>query len=181
MEEVEKWETEKKTEVEGGLKESGPEPVYEEEERSGDDEWETKEDVDREMDPQEREELEREAKERGRTEQKGERDFERERSEWERRRAEIERMGEGDHGGGQPYPYPPEYLYLKVRAHRRCNVFINTIYVQFIDGKFSTYNICLVQKGHPGEDGGQGPKVNKDVLNPVAKSVNAHRTGVSFR
>ncbi|TKS90840.1 Collagen alpha-1(VII) chain [Collichthys lucidus] len=60
-------------------------------------------------------ELEREKMERGRIEQEGERDLEREREEWERRRVEIERGREGgyDEETGQPYPYPPEYFYLK--------------------------------------------------------------------
>ncbi|KAM9846061.1 uncharacterized protein col7a1l [Aulostomus maculatus] len=135
-EDVEEWEIEENTEVEPDeLRESGPDPVYEEEETSGDYEWETEEDVDREREgkeelEKEREaELEREKMERekeDRTEEEGERDFEREREEWERRRLEMERRGEGDYGGtGQPYPYPPQYFYLK---------------------------------GQPGEDGMPGPK-----------------------
>ncbi|KAM4711770.1 uncharacterized protein col7a1l isoform 4-T5 [Anableps anableps] len=43
------------------------------------------------------------------------RDFEREREEWERRRAEMEREREGGYSEetGQPYPYPPQYFFLK--------------------------------------------------------------------
>ncbi|XP_030295316.1 collagen alpha-1(VII) chain isoform X2 [Sparus aurata] len=141
--------------------ETGTDPVYEEEERSGDYDWETGEDVDREREGEEEDlesqrekerlemerekeelekereaelelereraerekklKLEREKTERGeelereRTEQEGERDLEREREEWEWRRAEMERMGQRgyDEETGQPYPYPPEYFYLK--------------------------------------------------------------------
>ncbi|XP_070710328.1 collagen alpha-1(VII) chain [Pempheris klunzingeri] len=118
-----------------GYGETGPDQVYEEEERSGDYEWETEEDVDREREGEEGDlererererlemerereaelQLEREKMERERTEQEGERDIEREREEWERRRAEMERRREGgyDEENGQPYPYPPEYFYLK--------------------------------------------------------------------
>ncbi|XP_067438348.1 collagen alpha-1(VII) chain isoform X1 [Thunnus thynnus] len=127
-EEVDEWEREKEKAVEqDGFKESGPDPDYDEEERSGDYDWETEEDVDREREGEEEElerkrlELEREKMEmereleRERTEQEGERDLEREREEWERRRAEMERRREGDYDEetGQPYPYPPEYYYLK--------------------------------------------------------------------
>ncbi|CAK6961368.1 LOW QUALITY PROTEIN: collagen alpha-1(VII) chain [Scomber scombrus] len=126
IEEVEGREVEKEEGVKpDGFKESGPDPVYDEEERSGDYDWETEEDVDREREGEEeeleREELEREKmkmekqQERERTEQEGERDLEKEREEWERRRAEMER-GQGGHYDeetGQPYPYPPGYFYLK--------------------------------------------------------------------
>ncbi|KAM9334648.1 uncharacterized protein col7a1l [Symphorus nematophorus] len=66
----------------------------------------------------EREKIEREKElelERERTEEDRERDLEREREEWERRRAEMERERQGgyDEETGQPYPYPPEYFYLK--------------------------------------------------------------------
>ncbi|XP_035852104.1 collagen alpha-1(VII) chain isoform X2 [Sander lucioperca] len=154
-EEVEEREMEQEKGVEtDGYIETGPDPVYGEEERSGDYDWETEEDVDRERGGEEedlemereREELEKEREaelelerenverekklerekelereqmerekelERERTEQEGERDLERE--EWERRRVEIERGRQGGYDGetGQPYPYPPEYFYLK--------------------------------------------------------------------
>ncbi|XP_035806046.2 collagen alpha-1(VII) chain isoform X2 [Amphiprion ocellaris] len=124
-EEVEDWEIENKKEVApGGYAETGPDPDYEEEERSGDYDWETDEDVDREKEEgedlereREREELEkeREQMERERTNQEGGRDLEREREEWERRREEMERGREGhyDEEAGQPYPYPPDYFFLK--------------------------------------------------------------------
>ncbi|KAM8909698.1 uncharacterized protein col7a1l [Spinachia spinachia] len=108
--EVDEWEIEKGKAVQTDANvETGPDPVYREEERSGDYDWETEEDVDRERggereDPERETEGEELDKERERTEQEGERDLERE--EWERRRVEMER-------GGQPYPYPPEYFYLK--------------------------------------------------------------------
>ncbi|KAM3588066.1 uncharacterized protein V6R79_020259 [Siganus canaliculatus] len=97
-----------------GYTETGSDPAYEEEERSGDEDWETEEDVDREREEEEGGELGREEVEKEK-EMEGERDFEREREEWERRRAEMER---GRHGGydpetGQPYPYPPRYFLLK--------------------------------------------------------------------
>ncbi|KAM7378264.1 hypothetical protein PAMA_013249 [Pampus argenteus] len=152
-EEVEGWGLEEEKGVQPeGFKESGPDPVYTEEERSGDYDWETEEDVDRERGGEEeelekerereilemekeREELEKEREaerereaelerskmemekelERERTEQEVERDLEREREEWERRRLEMERRRAGhyDEETGQPYPYPPEYFYLK--------------------------------------------------------------------
>ncbi|XP_037837209.1 collagen alpha-1(VII) chain isoform X2 [Kryptolebias marmoratus] len=112
----------------------------EEEERSGDYDWEIEEDVDREREGEEEElerkrererlEMEREREElevemereeiesekdveEERTEEERERDFERE--EWERRREEMERGKEGGYSEetGQPYPYPPEYFFLK--------------------------------------------------------------------
>ncbi|XP_045928379.1 collagen alpha-1(VII) chain [Micropterus dolomieu] len=110
-----------------GYTQTGPDPVYGEEERSGDYNWETEEDVDRERDGEE-EELERERErerlemEREREELEREREAElelerekMEREEWERRRAELERRREGgyDEESAQPYPYPPEYFYLK--------------------------------------------------------------------
>ncbi|XP_056223924.1 collagen alpha-1(VII) chain isoform X3 [Seriola aureovittata] len=64
----------------------------------------------------ERDNMEREKElERERTETGEERDIEREREEWERRRMEMERRREGgyDEENGQPYPYPPEYFFLK--------------------------------------------------------------------
>ncbi|XP_044041741.1 collagen alpha-1(VII) chain isoform X2 [Siniperca chuatsi] len=134
-------ETQEKGVETDGYTQTGPDPVYGEEERSGDNEWETEEDVDREREGEEehlererererlemereREELEREREaelelerekmERERTEQE-ERDLGREREEWERRRAELERQRGGgyDEETGQPYPYPPVYFYLK--------------------------------------------------------------------
>ncbi|XP_036004748.1 collagen alpha-1(VII) chain isoform X2 [Fundulus heteroclitus] len=124
-----------------GQPETDPDPVYEEEEeeeRSGDYDWE--EDVDRERENEEEEELERQRErerqemerereelekereaehemERGeeveeeRTEQEVERDLERE--EWERQRAEMERERGYSEETGQPYPYPPQYFFLK--------------------------------------------------------------------
>ncbi|XP_040928277.1 collagen alpha-1(VII) chain isoform X3 [Betta splendens] len=106
-----------------------PGPVYEEEERSGDNDWGTEEDVDREREGEEeelererererlemereREELEREKEAEMELERKGteegDRDLERKREEWERRR-----RVEYDEETGQPYPYPPEYFFLK--------------------------------------------------------------------
>lgn len=135
-------ETETTKETEPDYTETVPDSVYEEE-RSGDYDWDTEEDVDRERaeeDELERErerermEMEREAElemerekmerqkelERSRTGQEEgevERDLDREREEWQRRRMEMERGREGYHEeGGQPYPYPPEYYLLKVRA-----------------------------------------------------------------
>ncbi|XP_078138366.1 uncharacterized protein col7a1l [Centroberyx gerrardi] len=66
----------------------------------------------------EREKVEREKeseRERERTENEGGRDLEREREEWERQRVEMERERGGDYEEetGRPYPYPPEYFYLK--------------------------------------------------------------------
>ncbi|XP_047245921.1 collagen alpha-1(VII) chain isoform X4 [Girardinichthys multiradiatus] len=127
----------------GGYPGKDSESVYEEgEERSGDYDWETEEDVDRERDNEEEEELERqrererlemerereelekekEAKhemereknmEEETTEQEVEADLERE--EWERQRVEMERERGGGYSEetGQPYPYPPEYFFLK--------------------------------------------------------------------
>ncbi|XP_030006171.1 collagen alpha-1(VII) chain isoform X2 [Sphaeramia orbicularis] len=136
--EVEEWGVENKKAVEPDqYPDTGYDPVFEEEERSGDYNWETEEEIDQEKEgdeevdglekereqdrlemEREREELEKEREaeriekeniERERTEQ------EREREEWERRREEMEReRGEGyDDETGQPYPYPPEYFYLK--------------------------------------------------------------------
>nr|XP_019947966.1 PREDICTED: collagen alpha-1(VII) chain-like [Paralichthys olivaceus] len=139
-----------------GFTETVPGPVYGEEERSGDYDWDPYEDVDREREGEEedlererererlemereREELEKEREaelekmerqrelekekverereaERERTEgEEGERDLDREREEWERRRQEMERGRAGGYGEetGQPYPYPPEYFFLK--------------------------------------------------------------------
>ncbi|XP_047431494.1 collagen alpha-1(VII) chain isoform X2 [Mugil cephalus] len=63
----------------------------------------------------ERERGERGEEERATTQPEAERDLERE--EWERRRAEMERergrVGDYDEETGQPYPYPPEYFFLK--------------------------------------------------------------------
>ncbi|XP_016533151.1 collagen alpha-1(VII) chain isoform X1 [Poecilia formosa] len=64
----------------------------------------------------EREKMEEEKDVEGeRTEQEVERDYEREREEWERRRAEMERERGGGYSEetGQPYPYPPQYFFLK--------------------------------------------------------------------
>ena len=106
---MKEWETDTGTE-------KSLDRITEPEERSGDYEWETGEDVDRE-----REELDKEVEadlEVGRTEQEVERDLEKEREEWEKRRVEMERGREGgyDEETGQPYPYPPDYFNLKVRA-----------------------------------------------------------------
>lgn len=125
--------TEEKAEDNDGAMAGGyttPDPALEEEERSGDYDWGTEEDLDREREEEdgdlerkrererlemerEREELERETeleKEREQTEEEEE--------EWERRRAEMERGGDRvyDEETGQPYPYPPQYFFLKVRA-----------------------------------------------------------------
>lgn len=102
------------TDQRGGVEEWGVEeeetetdmasdPVYEEEERSGDDGWEAEEDDDGEGEKEEEDvEMVRER--------------ERQREEWERRRAEMERGREGGRESGEPYPYPPHF-YLKVLSH----------------------------------------------------------------
>lgn len=79
-----------------------PDPIYDEEERSGDDGWEAEEDEDGEGEEEEDVEMKRER--------------ERQREEWERRRAEMERGREGGRESGEPYPYPPHF-YLKVLSH----------------------------------------------------------------
>lgn len=113
-----------------------PDPVYEEEERSGDNDWETEEGVDQEKEEEkedlemererdrlemekERQELEKEREaEQEREKMERERELERQREEWERMREEMERRREGnyDEEAGLPYPYPPGYYLLKVRA-----------------------------------------------------------------
>ncbi|XP_037552098.1 collagen alpha-1(VII) chain [Nematolebias whitei] len=69
--------------------------------------------IEREQLEREREKMEREKDMEERTEEEIERDFERE--EWERRREEMERGKEGGYSEetGQPYPYPPDYFFLK--------------------------------------------------------------------
>lgn len=76
-------------------KETGADPVYEQEETSGEDEG-----------------LHEEAG--------GEEEMERQREEWERKRVEMERMRVEGYGeeSPQPYPHSPEYYYLKVRTRR---------------------------------------------------------------
>ncbi|XP_034434681.1 collagen alpha-1(VII) chain [Hippoglossus hippoglossus] len=76
--------------------------------------------MEREKEKVEREKMlerqrEAERKREGREREEGERDLDREREEWERRRQEMERGRAGgyDEETGQPYPYPPEYFYLK--------------------------------------------------------------------
>ncbi|XP_068163308.1 collagen alpha-1(VII) chain [Antennarius striatus] len=108
--EVDVWE------MEEGEAETGPGTIYgeeEEEEGSGDDGWEMEEDVDQETVGREKELDLEEQGEKEWTEEEGETDLERE--EWERRREEMEKRGEGryDEDTGHPYPYPPEYFYLK--------------------------------------------------------------------
>lgn len=74
-------------------KETGADPVYEQEETSGEDE--------------------------GQLEQGGGgEEMERQREEWERKRVEMERRRVGGYGeeSPQPYPHSPEYYYLKVRT-----------------------------------------------------------------
>ncbi|RVE56711.1 hypothetical protein OJAV_G00224110 [Oryzias javanicus] len=88
-----------------------PDPAHEEEERSGDDDWETDEEEEGDLEgkrererlemEREREELEREAE----LEKEGENEEE---EEWERGGEEIY-----DEETGQPYPYPPQYFFLK--------------------------------------------------------------------
>ncbi|TNN49338.1 Collagen alpha-1(VII) chain [Liparis tanakae] len=114
--EAERWETEQEKGGEkDGNAEAGPDADYWEEERSGDYDWETGEDVDRERGGEEedlerereraRVEMERETEmERERAAKEGERDLEREREEMERERGYDEETGQ---------PYPPEYFYLK--------------------------------------------------------------------
>ncbi|XP_028274896.1 collagen alpha-1(VII) chain [Parambassis ranga] len=129
-EEPEEWDREKEV-APGEDTETGHDPVYEEEERSGDYDWGTEEDVDREREREEDDDLERE-RERERLEMERERkelekekeaemelereEMEKERmeEEWERRRSEMEKRREGhyDEETGQ-YPYPPEYFFLK--------------------------------------------------------------------
>lgn len=99
------------TDQRGGVEEEetetdmAPDPIYEEEERSGDDGWEAGEDDDGEGEEEEEEE-----------DVEMERQRERQREEWERRRAEMERGREGGRESGKPYPYPPHF-YLKVPSH----------------------------------------------------------------
>ncbi|XP_075968030.1 uncharacterized protein col7a1l [Anarhichas minor] len=82
VEKVEEWEMEKEKGVEtDGIAETGPGPVYGEEERSGDYDWETEEDVDRE---------------RGGEEEDLERERERARMEMEREREELEKEREAE-------------------------------------------------------------------------------------
>uniref|UniRef100_UPI0037E81BC1 collagen alpha-1(VII) chain n=1 Tax=Semicossyphus pulcher TaxID=241346 RepID=UPI0037E81BC1 len=128
-EEEEEWEKEPYYEEE---ERSGDYDWETEEDLDREREGEEEEDLERERERErlemerEREELEREREaeleqegeeelEKERTRQEGVRDIERERAEWERRRAEMERGGEGGYGEetGQPYPYPPEFFFLK--------------------------------------------------------------------
>lgn len=133
--EVEDWGMEQEKELMPDLK-PVPHPVYEEEERSGDNDWETEEGVDQEKEEEkedlemererdrlemerERQELEKEREaEQEREKMENERELERQREEWERMREEMERRREGnyDEEAGLPYPYPPGYYLLKVRA-----------------------------------------------------------------
>lgn len=90
-----------------------PEPAHEEEERSGDDDWVTDEEEDGDLEgkrEQERLEMEREREELER-EAELEKEVEKEEEEWERGGEEIY-----DEETGQPYPYPPQYFFLKVRT-----------------------------------------------------------------
>lgn len=75
----------------GTITEAGADPLYEQEETSGEYEGQIEEGVHQEGEG-------------------GGVETEKLREEWERKRAEMER--------GQPYPYPPEYHYLKVRTQR---------------------------------------------------------------
>ncbi|XP_024143033.1 collagen alpha-1(VII) chain [Oryzias melastigma] len=87
-----------------------PEPAHEEEERSGDDDWVTDEEEDGDLEgkrEQERLEMEREREELER-EAELEKEVEKEEEEWERGGEEIY-----DEETGQPYPYPPQYFFLK--------------------------------------------------------------------
>ncbi|XP_039891289.1 collagen alpha-1(VII) chain isoform X6 [Simochromis diagramma] len=130
--EVEDWGMEKEKELMPDLK-PVPDPVYEEEERSGDNDWETEEGVDQEKEEEkedlemererdrlemekERQELEKEREaEQEREKMESERELERQREEWERMREEMERRRQGnyDEEAGLPYPYPPGYYLLK--------------------------------------------------------------------
>ncbi|XP_039457387.1 collagen alpha-1(VII) chain isoform X3 [Oreochromis aureus] len=130
--EVEDWGMEKEKELMPDLK-PVPDPVYEEEERSGDYDWEAEEGVDQEKEEEEedlemererdrlemereRQELEKEREaEQEREKMESERELERQREEWERMREEMERRREGnyDEETGLPYPYPPGYYLLK--------------------------------------------------------------------
>lgn len=135
--EAEQWEMEQEKGGEtDGSAEPGPDAVSWEEERSGDYDWETGEDVDRERGGEE-EDLERE-RERARMEmeretelhrEEGERDLERE--EWERRRREeMERGRERGYDEETGQPYPPEYFYPNVNAQCFQNTLI--IMTQFV-------------------------------------------------
>lgn len=81
--------------------EAGADPLYEPEEMSGEDEGQTEEGVHRE-------------------EEEGGGEPEKLREEWERKRVKMERGRVGGYGEEtqQPYPYSPEYYYLKVRTQR---------------------------------------------------------------
>lgn len=99
-------ETKPETHAEGVMEErvsteAGADPVYEQEETSGEDEGQTEEGVPREG------------------EGWGE-DTEKLREEWERMRVEMERgrVPGYDEKSPQPYPYSPDYYYLKVRTQR---------------------------------------------------------------
>lgn len=81
--------------------EAGADPLYEQEEASGEDEGQTGESVHREGEG-------------------GGVETDKLREEWERKRVELERGRVGGYGEEtqQPYPYSPEYYYLKVRTQR---------------------------------------------------------------
>ncbi|XP_068442301.1 collagen alpha-1(VII) chain [Clinocottus analis] len=147
VDEVEEWEMKEKGVETDGNVETGPDRVYEEEERSGDYVWETEEDFDRERGEEEdmdrerekarmemeryREELEKERDaqlelerkhmerelHRERTEQEGKRDLEREREEWEMRRVEMERERGGGYDEETGQPYPYRPEYLHLKGH----------------------------------------------------------------
>ncbi|XP_078021207.1 uncharacterized protein col7a1l isoform X2 [Epinephelus lanceolatus] len=122
------WETEEDVDRERGGEEDAD--LEKERERERMEMEREREELEKEKEAElelEREKMEREAElelerenelETERTEEEErerERDLEREREEWERRRLEMERGREGgyDEETGQPYPYPPEYFYLK--------------------------------------------------------------------
>lgn len=85
----------------GTITEAGADPLYEQEETSGEYEGQIEEGVHREGEG-------------------GGVETEKLREEWERKRAEMERGRARGYGEEtqQPYPYPPEYHYLKVRTQR---------------------------------------------------------------
>lgn len=91
--------TEGVMEERGTITEAGADPLFEQEETSGEDEGQTEEGVHREGGGGEPEKL---------------------REEWERKRVEMERGRVGGYGEEiqQPHPYSPEYYYLKVRTQR---------------------------------------------------------------
>lgn len=93
--------TERVMEERGTITEARADPLYEQEETSGEYEGQIEEDVHR-------------AGEGG-----GE-EMERLREEWERKRVEMERERVRAYGEEtqQPYPYSPEYCHLKVRTQR---------------------------------------------------------------